>query len=90
MRNYRLVLLLKNNLKKDQKEKLIGEVKKWTGGQKDILLDELGEKKLAYQIKHEKSADYVKLSFQADKVAADLDKRLIMQENVIRHLLVRD
>ena len=31
MRSYKLVLLLKSDLKKDAKEKLFDEVKKWLG-----------------------------------------------------------
>lgn len=90
MRNYRLVLLLKSGLKKEDKEKLITNVKKWVGEVKEDNLNELGEKKLSYPIKKERKAEYLVLNFQAATIASDLDKRLVMQDDIIRHMLVRD
>lgn len=89
MRTYKLVLLLKSSLKKDQKEKILDNVKKWAGETKNDKVDNLGEKKLAYIITKQKSADYVALNFETERVAQDLDKRILMEEDILRHLLIR-
>ena len=87
MRMYRMVLMLRSGLKKEGKEKLLDSVKKWTGAE-DLKVTQIGEKKLTYPIKKERLADYVLCEFSADKVG-DVDKRLLMQEDILRHLLVR-
>lgn len=90
MRDYRLVLLLKSELKKDQKEKLLVNLQKWIGEASFDKVTEMGEKKLSYPIKREKKADYVLLSFKANSVSPELDKRLVMQDDILRHLLIKD
>lgn len=91
MRDYRLILLLKSSLKKEDRTKLLDVVKKWANlDEKSDGITDLGEKKLAYPIKHNKTAEYVMLKFKADTVPNELDKRLQMNEDILRHLLVRD
>lgn len=89
MRSYQLVLVLKGDLKKEQKSKILEDVKKLLGKVEKQEVQELGEKMLAYPIKREKKGDYVALSFETDKVADDIHKKLEIQEVVLRHLLVR-
>lgn len=88
MRSYKLVLLLKSDLGKDKKKKLLDQVETWAGA-KDTKIEELGEKKLMYTIKREKKGDYVVLEFGSEKVEPDFEKRLVIQEDILRHLMVR-
>ncbi|HVZ12653.1 MAG TPA: 30S ribosomal protein S6 [Patescibacteria group bacterium] len=90
MKGYRLVLLLKSDLKKEAKDKLYDEIKKWLGDVKSDKVTSLGEKKLAYTIKHAKSGEYVVMNFESDKVTADFNKRLLIRDEILRHLLVRN
>lgn len=89
MRKYRLVLILKRSLDKKAVEGLISEVKKSAGEVKNDKLTELGEKKFAYKIKKEQSGNYIVWEFEADKVSLDLESKLRINDNVLRHLLVR-
>ena len=89
MRKYRLVLLLKSDLKKDAVEKLSSDIKKWFGEIKDEKSTGLGEKKLAYTIKGDKKGSYLVMEFSADAINADAEKRIQVQEQILRHLLVR-
>lgn len=89
-RNYRLVLMLKSDLKKESREKLLDQVKKIAGVSDKDKEESLGEKKLAYPIKSNKMAEYILLKFNANTIPSDLDKNLHLKEDVIRHLLVRD
>ena len=90
MTSYKLVLLLKRDLKKDAKDKLFEEVKKLFGEAKDEKMESLGEKKLSYPIKKELSAEYVVFNFATDELNVDLNKRLLLKGEVLRHLLVKN
>ncbi|HVT01146.1 MAG TPA: 30S ribosomal protein S6 [Patescibacteria group bacterium] len=90
MRNYQLVLLLKSDLKKDQKDKLIEEVKGMMGQVKDEKLESIGEKKLAYPIKNQRCGEYVVFNFTADNLAPEYNKKLLIRDEILRHLLVRN
>ena len=90
MNSYRLVLLLKSDLKKEAKDKLYTEIKKWLGDVKDEKVELLGEKKLAYTIKHAKKGEYVVLNFESGKVDNELNKKLLIRDEILRHLLIRN
>lgn len=89
MRMYRLVLLLKSGLKKEKREKLLKTLNTWIGDMKDEKVYELGEKKLAYSIKKERLAEYYVVEFTSEGNVKDLDKRMSLQEDILRHLIVR-
>ena len=89
MRKYRLVLIIKRALDKKAVDNIISEVKKLAGDVKNDKLTELGEKKFAYKIKKEQSGNYVVWEFEAEKVSLDLESKLRLNDNVLRHLLVR-
>lgn len=88
MRSYKLVLVLKSDLGRDKKKKLLDTVGSWVGAT-DPKTTELGEKKLAYVIKKEKKADFVALEFGSEKVSSDFEKRLVIQDDILRHLMIR-
>ena len=90
MRSYKLVLLLKPDLKKEPKGNLLDEIKKWLGEIRNNKVDSLGEKKLAYPIKRERRGEYAVMNFEAETVDMDLNKKLLIKDEVLRHLLVRN
>lgn len=90
MSNYSLVLLLRRDLKKDAKDKLVAEVQALCGEGKFEKPEMMGEKKLMYPIKREQSADYIVLNFSTEKLNTELNRRLLLREEIIRHLLVRN
>ena len=52
---------------------------------------ELGAKKLAYAIKNEINGYYYLINFEADaKTVAEIDRKTSINENVIRHLIIRE
>ena len=82
-------MILKPDLKKDQKDQLFTDVKKIMG---EVLRDKvelLGEKKLSYPIKKERRAEFAVLNFEAENIAGDFNKRIGIREEVLRHLLIR-
>lgn len=77
-------------MKKEAKEKLLKQVKEWAGQVSDDKITELGEKKFAYSIKGQQKGDYVLIEFSHEAVPSELENRVRLNEDVIRHLLTRD
>lgn len=90
MRDYTLVLIVKSDTKKERKDALLSDVQKWIGKVDSPKVVSLGDKKLAYQIKRQKSGEYITLSFSADTIPTDVNAKLLLQEDVLRHLLVKN
>jgi ribosomal protein S6 len=88
MRSYKLVLLLKSDLNKEKKKAVLTQVEGWAKAQ-DAKVIELGEKKLAYSIRHEKKGDYVALEFKSEKIDTGFEKRLVITDDILRHLMIR-
>jgi ribosomal protein S6 len=89
MRKYRLVLILKRALDKKAVEGLVSEVKKIAGDVKNDKLTDLGEKKFSFPIKKELSGNYLVLEFETDSVSPELENRIKLNDNILRHLMVR-
>lgn len=90
MRLYELVLILKASLSEAQRKKLLDSVKEWFKEGK-ITKEELwGQKVLSYKIKKEDSGFYVLLAIESEVgVPLDFEKRILQNDNVLRHLLIR-
>lgn len=90
MRVYELVLVMRSSLKDEQRKKLLDMLKSWLKDVKIIKEEEWGQKPLSYKIKKETSGYYAVLHLESENsVPLDLEKKLLAQENVLRHLLVR-
>ncbi len=90
MRLYDLALVFKPSLTEAQRKKALETVKGWL---KDITVekeDNWGLKALSYKIKKETTGFFTLLSLKTEKtIPADFEKKLLAQEQVIRHLLIR-
>ena len=91
VRQYELSLVVRPDLELEGREKLLDLVRKMVtnwGGQIDKT-EEAGRKILAYQIKKYNEAWYyfLDISLPANRVS-DLDTKLRLNEDVIRHLIV--
>ncbi|HSW48071.1 MAG TPA: 30S ribosomal protein S6 [Candidatus Saccharimonadales bacterium] len=98
MRLYELVLILKPSLKEADRKKLLTTVKEWLKDVKITKEDDWGQKALAYAIKHEESGHYYMLGIESDPEAGgsgkggvpkDFEQRIIRQDNILRHLMLR-
>ncbi len=90
LRKYRLVLIFKSDLKKEAKDKLLTQIKGWGGKLTNDKITELGEKKFAYPMKGMQKGDYVLVNFESEAVAAELESKVRINDDIVRHLLVRD
>ena len=90
MRDYELLFVLDPSLDEEAKEGLIEKVKDVinAGGEAGEA-DVWGDRKLAYRIGKKSTGYYVVLPFKADaELPKELDRRLRINENVMRHIIV--
>lgn len=90
MRAYELTLVVRPSLKEDDRKKLLSTVKGFFSDANFTKENEWGEKPLSYPIKKETSGYYVHLLLETEgELPTDLDKRLLTNDNVLRHLFLR-
>ena len=89
MRTYELVLVMKSSLKEADRKKLLDQVKGWLGKIKVGKEDDWGQKALAYPIKKEDSGHYYQLFLEGETFPADFETRVLQNNSVLRHLLLR-
>ncbi len=89
MRLYELVVVLRPSLKDTERKKVLDTVKGFLDKVKIKSEDDWGKKPLAYKIKKEVSGHYVQLKLEGESIAKDFETRLIRDENILRHLLLR-
>lgn len=92
LQSYEMPLVLKGSVTETVSKETITAVKKLIEEGKGEVgdLEEWGKKALQYPIKKENSGFYYLLNFDLDhKAIPGLGKKLRMQENVIRFLLIK-
>jgi len=92
MNKYEIMYIVKATQDADAVKKTAEAVKKAVEDCKGKVSEfkELGEKKLAYPIKKEISGYYYVIQFESSKEAeAEVDRKVGLDENVLRHLIVR-
>ena len=89
MRNYQLVLVLRPSLSESERKKLTETVKGWLRDVKISKEEEWGQKAMSYKIKKENVGFYINYLLEAEVIPGDFEKRIIGQDAIIRHLLIR-
>lgn len=92
MDNYELTLILKPDLPEKERDDFVAKVEKWVleGKGKVVKKDVLGKRLLAYRIKKCLEGIYVFMALEmVPKEVAVLDKKLKLEEKVIRYLIVK-
>ncbi len=90
MTNYELMLILDPMLADDVKEQTVETVKSIIETEGKVgEIDTWGMRKLAYPIAKKSEGYYVVVNFEAEKtLPKELDRRLRISDNVMRHLIV--
>lgn len=89
MRAYELVLIAKGSLTETLRKKLITGVKALLKDLKIVKENEVGMKPLAYKIKKENNGFYWDFTLEGETIPADFEKKLLENENILRHLVLR-
>lgn len=86
---YNLTLVIKSSLKETEHKKLLEGIKALVGKAK-ITEKTWGQKALSYPIKKEVSGLFLNWSIEGDSVVpADFERKLLSNDSVLRHLLLR-
>ena len=90
MRIYEFVVIIKPSLSETEQKKLLETMKSWLKDVKITKEEAWGSKALAYKIKHELMGVYYKYDLESETgLPADFEKRLLGNDNVLRHLVIR-
>ena len=90
MRTYELVLVVRPSITEPNRKKLLETVKAWLGKVKVVSEADWGSKALKYKIKKDLTGHFYDLKLETEEVIpTDFEKRVLMQDEVLRHLLVR-
>ena len=89
MRSYELVLVLKPSLTGVVRKKVLDAIKDDLKVLKLKEEKEIGEKTLSYKIKKETKGYFLDLWFESESVPEGFEKKLLNNDRVLRHLLIR-
>lgn len=89
MRIYELIFIVKGSLAEALRKKLITGVKTLLKDVKITKENEVGQKALAYKIKREANGFYFDFLLEGGTIPSDFEKKLLENENILRHLLLR-
>lgn len=89
MRIYELALVLKSSLSQVKRKKAVDTIKSLLKDLKITKEEDVGEKQLAYKIKKENTGYYLDFLFEGESIPMDFEKKLLANEDVLRHLLIR-
>ena len=92
MNKYEMMFIVKATMESEQVKSTAESIKKLVSELDGKVLEfkELGEKKLAYQIKNELNGYYFVMQIEVSKEAeAELNRKASIDENILRHLIVK-
>lgn len=89
MRQYELTMVFRTKLEGKERTKLLETIKSWMPDAKVTKEEEWEQKPLSYPIKKEVAGYYVMLQLEAESMSADVERRLLLNDEILRHLLIR-
>ena len=89
MRTYELILIGKGSMSDALRKKLVTGVKSLLKDLKITKENEIGMKSLAYKIKREATGFYWDFALEGENIPADFEKKLLENDNILRHLVLR-
>lgn len=92
MNKYEMMFIVKATIDEAKVSEVAENLKSVITSMKGEITDskDMGQKKLAYPIKKELTGFYFVVNFNADnETVAELDRKARIDENVIRHMIIR-
>ena len=92
MNKYEMMFIVKATIDETAISGVAESLKSVITGMKGEITEskDLGQKKLAYPIKKEITGHYFVVNFDANnEIVAELDRKARIDENVIRHMIIR-
>ncbi len=92
MNKYELMFIVKTTMESDAASQLANNYKKTIASLKGEVtnMKDMGQRKLAYEIDHQVNGFYYVIDFNmaADSIK-ELDRRLRIDENILRHMIIK-
>ena len=91
MNNYETIFLMKDDITEEQRNTVIEEIRDYLTKNGKISVEEnLGKKKLAYEIKKNKEGYYVVYDFEANpSLIAELERNYRITDEVMKFIVIR-
>lgn len=92
MNKYEIMFIVKATNESEQVNAVANNLKTLASANNSKVLEfkELGQKKLAYPIKKEINGYYFVMQVEADhETIKELDRKALLDENVLRHLIIK-
>lgn len=92
MRQYESMYILKSDLEAEQTSELVNKYQSLVTEHSGEIteLDEMGKRRLAYEINHHNDGYYVLMKYSADTdFTPELERQMRIDDNVLRFLTVR-
>lgn len=92
MNKYEVMFIVKATIETEAASKIADDYKKLIGDFKGnvTLFKEMGQRKLAYSIDKQIAGFYYYIDFDASvDCVKELDRRLGLDENILRHMIIR-
>ena len=92
MNKYEIMFIVKTTMESDAASKLANTYKTLITDEKGEVTNfkDMGQRKLAYAIKKQNTGFYYVINFNAtSETIKELDRRLGLDENILRHLIIR-
>ena len=92
MNKYEVMFIVKTTMESDAASKIAESYKKVAESKKGEVTNfkDMGQRKLAYSINGQVNGYYYVINFNATAAGVkELDRRLGLDENIIRHLIIR-
>lgn len=92
MNKYESVVIINPNLEDEKRKALINKFSDLINSDgKVVSIDEIGKRKLAYEIKKQKEGDYVVFKFEANPaLISELERNYRITDAVIKHIVIKE
>lgn len=92
MNKYETIFLIKDDITEEQRNAVVSEIRKYLVKNGKVSEEEnLGKKKLAYEVKKNKEGIYVVFYFEAEpSLIAELERNYRITDEVIKFIVVRN
>lgn len=92
MNKYELMFIVKTTMESETALELVNNYKSLITNDKGVVTNfkDMGQRKLAYEINKQVNGYYYVVNFNATSATIkELDRRMGLDENIIRHLIIR-
>lgn len=92
MRDYEIMYIIRPNIEEDARKEIVERFSNYltSNGATIDKVDEMGSKRLAYEINDFRDGYYVLINFKGNEEAVnEFDRQAKFSEDIIRHIVIR-